>query len=447
MKLKHFILFACCLAHLTSNGQGIISTVAGNLTPGYSGDGGLAIGALLNDPQSVCADNSGNIYFTELRNGIVRKINSTTGIITTVAGTGLPGYSDGGGVATMAQLKNPNGLCVDASGNLYVADGSNHRIRKIILATGLITTVAGTGTGDYTGDGGSATNATLYIPTGIALDNANNLYVSEYGNNVVRKISLSSGIITTIAGTGTSGYSGDGGPATNAKFFGPQGIFVDRNNDIYITDQLNYRVRKITALTGIISTIAGTGTYGSSGDGGLATGAQVSLLSDLFVDSFFNIYLAEPTNNKIRKIDGSTGLITAIAGTGTQGASGDGGPATAAEMWAPTGLCKSHSGDIYIAESGNNQIRKVTGNAVSGITTTSTYPQNIYPIPCTNELHIDNAMAGTTFLISDITGRKVYEGTLTKNNNILQVSELHTGTYILELSDYNINNRFIIARE
>jgi uncharacterized protein (TIGR03437 family) len=291
-----------------------------------------------------------------------------SGVITTVAGNGTAGYSGDGGPATSAALRLPNGVAVDSSGNLYIADTSNSRIRKVTASTGVITTVAGNGTGGYSGDGGSATSAELFAPSGVAVDNSGNLYIADFVNMDIRKVSAS-GIITTVAGGGCAASvtpncgAGDGGPATSAELTGPMGVAVDSSGNLYIADFGNSRIRKVTAGTGIITTVAGSAFVGSHGDGGPATSAELFLPSGVAVDSSDNLYIADTSNCRIRKVTASTGVITTVAGNGSEIYSGDGGPATSAALFLPTGVAVDSDGNLYIADTHNQRIRKVTGSA------------------------------------------------------------------------------------
>ena len=247
-----------------------IKTVAGTGSRGYSGDGGEATSAAIDYPGSIVADEEGNLFIPDHNHNVVRKVD-TSGIITSIAGTGSSGYSGDGGLATSATLYYPVGLSVDGKGDLFIADYKNHVIRKVDTA-GIITTVAGTGSRGYSGDGGLATSATLYYPYKVAVDREGNLFIAEYGNNVIRKVDTA-GIITTVVGTGSSGYSGDGGLATSATLSSPHGIAVDREGNLFIADYGNHVIRKIDT-SGIITTIAGTGSDGYSGEGGFARRAE-----------------------------------------------------------------------------------------------------------------------------------------------------------------------------
>ncbi len=337
---------------------GIITTVAGTGEPGYSGDGGQATRARLNFPLGVALDGLGNLYFADVHNHRIRKVD-TDGWITTVAGTGTQGYSGDGGQATQARLNTPLGVALDGLGNLYFADVHadvhNHRIRKV-NTDGWITTVAGTGTRGYSGDGGQATRARLNFPLGVALDGLGNLYFADVHNHRIRKVDTD-GWITTVAGTGTQGYSGDGGQATQARLNIPWGVALDGLGNLYFTEQNNHRIRKVDT-DGWITTVAGTGTQGYSGDGGQATRARLSGPRGVALDTAGNLYFADSGNHRIRKVN-TDGWITTVAGTGTQGYSGDGGQATRARLSIPTGVALDGLGNLYFADTDNHRIRKV----------------------------------------------------------------------------------------
>ena len=285
-------------------------------------------------------------------------VTKSTGIITTVAGKGWSDYSGDGGPATSAGLRYPRGIAVDASGNIYITDPGAYRIRMVTKSSGIITTVVGNGIRGFSGDGGPATSASLVYPSSVAFDASENMYILV--SNCVRMVTKSTGIITTVAGDGTFGYKGDGGPATSAGLTGPYGITVDASGNIYIADALSDRVRMVTKSSGIITTVAGNGIQGYAGDGGPATSAGLYHPNCVAVDASGNIYFPDGSNGRLRKVTKSTGIITTVAGTGTRGYSGDGGPATLASFNIPYGIAVDASGTIYIPDIYNNRVRIVS---------------------------------------------------------------------------------------
>jgi sugar lactone lactonase YvrE len=321
-------------------------------------------------PSAIVFDDAGNLYLAETGNHVIRKID-LTGNITTIAGTGTQGFSGDAGPATSATLDSPQGLAldtVDNAINLYIADTHNHRIRRLNLITGIITTIAGGATPGFSGDTALAISAQLNLPTALALDAAGNLYLADTGNHRIRKITAATGIITTIAGTGTQGFSGDSGPATSAAIDSPTGLVLDAQNNLYLADTHNHRIRKITAATGIITTIAGTGAPGFSGDTTTATTANLALPHGLTIDANGNLYLADTANHRIRRIDATTGIITTAAGDGTQAYSGDGGPAIAASLNGPRNPAVSPSTLLTLSDTGNQRIRQLTATPAPATT-------------------------------------------------------------------------------
>jgi uncharacterized protein (TIGR03437 family) len=346
---------------------GLITSVAGSGTQGYSGDGGPAAAAQLNLPEGIAVDAAGNIYIADTGNSVVRQV-APTGIIVTFAGKGGPGYYGDGGPATLAQVSNPEGLALDASGDLFIADTVNDVIR-MVSPGGIISTVAGNGYnnlagGGFAGDGGPATRAQLDAPAGVAVDASGNLYIADSQNYRIREVS-SSGIITTIAGIGAPGYSGDGGPATSAEMSAPASIAVDSSGNVYFADRANARIRQISSSGGTISTAAGNGTTGYSGDGGPALDAQLDSPSAVAISGTF-VYLADTGNARIRVISPS-GAITTIAGNGTAGYSGDGGPAASAQLNFPRAIAADPLGNVYFSDTGNGRVRKISNGVISTV--------------------------------------------------------------------------------
>ncbi len=338
----------------------VIDTVAGTGRGRSSGDGGPSVAAQLANPRSVALDAAGNLFIADWNNHRIRKVDVSTGNISTVAGTGQGGFGDEGGPAVEAPLANPRSVALDAEGNLYIAEEAVDRIRRVDAASGIITTIAGNGNRGFSGDGGPAVLAQLANPRSVALDAEGNLYIADAWNNLIRKVDASTGNISTVAGTGRGGGSGDGGPAVEAQLYLPSGVAVDGSGNIYIADTDNHRIRKVDAATGNISTVAGSGWGGYIGDGVPAVRAQLYLPSGVAVDGSGNIYVADRGNSRIRKVDAATGNISTIAGTGTQGYGGDGGPAVEAHLYFPSGVAVDGSGNIYIADTDNHRIRRLS---------------------------------------------------------------------------------------
>jgi sugar lactone lactonase YvrE len=418
--------------------NGIISTAAGTGTQAYTGDGGPASQAALDNPVALSVDASGNVYIADLGNQRIRVVNTGAKAITvanvtiesaniaTVAGTGAQGFGGDGGPAIKAELNNPNGLTVDASGNLYIADTDNLRIRLANMAKGVVAvanltiqpgdmaTVAGNGSMSYGGDGGAAVGASLYDPEDVAIDSAGNLYIDDLDNQRIRTVNMGSrpitvanvtiqpGDIATVAGTGTQGYDGNGGPATKAELYNPVAVALDRSGNLYVADLDNQRIRvvntgsnpitvaNVTIQPGAIATVAGAGTQGFGGDGGPAIQAELNNPNGLTVDAAGNLYIADTDNQRIRVVNtGSTaitlanvtilpGNIATLVGTGDKGLDGDGGPSTGAKLHFPIGLTTDISGNLYLADTNNDIIRAVnTGTKTITVANVTIQPGNI----------------------------------------------------------------------
>jgi sugar lactone lactonase YvrE len=333
--------------------NGVITTVAGNGTQGFNGDNGPANSATLNTPVGVAVDASGNLYIADTGNSRVRMVSN--GVITTVAGDGTQGFSISNGPATGLPLFYPGAVAVDNSGHLYIAAGV---VRMV--SNGVITTVAGNGNPGFSGDNGPATKATL-SPDGIAVDTSGNLYIADRGSNRVRMVW--NGIITTVAGNGTPGFSGDNGPATSASLNAPSAVVVDASGNLYVGDISDNRVRMISK--GVITTVAGNGAQNFGGDNGPATSAQLNSPTGAAVDASGNLYIADTSNNRVRMV--SNGVITTVVGNGTSGFSGDNGPAINAQLSSPTGAAVDASGNLYIADSGNNRVRMISNGIITTV--------------------------------------------------------------------------------
>lgn len=346
-----------------------IVTVAGNGTAGYvaAQDGGPATRAQLDEPYGTAVDLHGNLYIAERANHRIRRVDAVTGTITTVAGNGQPGFraTDEGAPATAAELNGPRAVAVDRQGNLYIADTDNHRVR-MIDTLGLIRTIAGNGTPGFAHDEfGSAIAAELDSPRAVAVDRFGNVYISDYNNQRIRKIDATTRVIHTITGTGTAGYlaAQGGGPAIEAEINDPHGIALDALGNLYIADTGNHRVRRVEVHTGIITTVAGNGTtgYRRNDEGKLATRTTLNAPCAVALDAQGNLYIADMDENRIRRVDASTGAITTVAGSGIPGyiLAQDGESASLARLNKPRGLTIDPQGTLYIADSANNRIRKI----------------------------------------------------------------------------------------
>jgi len=413
-----------------------IITVAGNGGTGYGGDGGLAISTSIDNNISVICDTKGGFYFVE-RLGRVLKVNSA-GIINTVAGNGTIGFSGDSGLATAAQLNNPLSVALDSIGNLYIADFGNQRIRKVNATTGIITTIAGNGTTGYSGDGGLAKSASLNYPNYICLDKYNNIYIADGFNQRIRKVNAISGTISTVVGNGMAGYSADGGLADTTRINEVNGMCIDTAGDLYIADFLNYRVRKVNVATKIITTVAGNGISGYNGDGIAAISSEINPWS-VAISKSGNLYIAD-WHARIRKVDlGNTGIITTVAGNGTIGFSGDGGLATLAEIYNPEGLALDTCGNLYISDNDNKRIRKVIFDSLCGkpMNVLNSIPENevvnVYPNPARKDLTLSLSHGEGTYCVMNIIGTEILHGTIKKGNNKIDVSGLCEGVYFIEV--------------
>jgi uncharacterized protein (TIGR03437 family) len=336
--------------------NGTITTVAGTGVRGFSGDGGPAVSAAVGSPQGLALDGSGNLYFADRDNQRVRKVPLGSGVISTLAGNGVASFSGDNGPAVSASLNSPRGVAVDRTGRVFVADTLNSRIRQV-RPDGIIVTVAGSATRGFAGDGASATNASLNLPQGLAVDALGNVLMADTGNNRVRALSVG-GTISTLAGSGSFKFSGDGGPSTSATLNSPRGVISDSAGNLYVVDSANHRVRRINAL-GVITTLAGTGLPAFSGDGGAAVSAALNSPAAVAIDSVGNFYIADASNNRVRVVS-VTGTINTLAGSGTGGFSGDNGPAIIANLNQPQGIAVDLAGNVYVADTGNHRVRKIT---------------------------------------------------------------------------------------
>ncbi len=426
-----YVLFVLFFS-LTGHAQ-IITTVAGGGT-GDIGDGGPATAANIFFPSGVRFDTNGNLYISEMNRGRVRKVD-TSGIITTVAGVSAFGHYGDGGPATAAYILSPWSLALDRFGNIFIAESAmagdfslGPWVRKV-SSSGIITSYAGSTTG-YSGDGGPATAAAFKDITDLAVDKAGNVFVLDGGNRRIRKIGLD-GIVTTIAGNGANGDAGDGGPATAASCGNMSGIAIDKDDNIFIAGAY---VRKVDAVTGIITSVAGTGSWGFSGDGGAALDATLGR-GTIAVDDSGIIYLAEQSNNRVRKIDRS-GIITTIAGNGTLGFTGDGGPAVDATVYTLFSVCTNAHGDVFIADAIAKSVRKICmkcgGLGVAHLSATDEI--GLFPDPASSVINLVAPTEITRLSIFDASGRLIESKQHHAKNISVDISHLVPGSYYMQIN-------------
>ena len=427
-----------------------ITTIAGNGVFGYSGDGGQATSAEMTYPRGLAVDTLGNVYFADENNNRIRQINGLSEVISTIAGNGLAGFAGDGGSATNAKLYFASAVALDSAGNLYIGDNDNNRVRKVSKSSGIIATITGNGTPGFSGDGGAAQFAEVNQPSGLAIDDSNNIFISDTYNNRVREINGKTGMITTVAGNGIAGFSGDGGMATAASIRFAIGIAVDNKGDLFIADTQNSRIRKVDLVSGVITTIAGDSVAGYSGDGGQASSAELNYPFGVATDVAGNIYVADTHNNSIRRIDAASGIINTIAGNGVQGFSGDGGAATLAELNFPVSVVADKYGNVYVSDEDNYRIRKISGplginEAINGNNVI------VYPCPTKDAVHLITGFKGVASVsILDAVGREYYSATI---NNLctdyaFNTSTLPDGLYIMQINTQKgfIAKRFIVER-
>ena len=452
MKLIRYPLFSLLVAFLISttdsHGQ-IITTFAGNGygsgtgTGAYMGDHGMAIAAELNNPVAVAVDGAGNVYIADRDNNVVRKVN-TSGVITTFAGTGVAGYSGNGAAATAAKLNKPYGLVSDAAGNVYISELGNHTVRRVSPA-GIINTYVGTGVAGYSGDSSSASLAKLNSPEGLAIDLSGNIYIADGGNNVIRKVTPGD-VITTIAGTGVPGVSGDNGSARSAQLHSPAAVAADAFGNIFIADYYNNVVRRVDA-SGRITTFAGNTIAGYTGDGAAANLAELYFPSGVSVDLYHNIFIADQGNNDIRKVD-STGRISLFAGSRTKGYYGDNGVPTLAQMRSPKGVTADGWGRVFIADYDNNVIRVVKSGTAGVAATAVSSDLRVYPDPSNGTFTVELPAASTATQVNviDLLGNVV--ASQQAKGGSVTFTDLSAGNYIVVVNagDKIFREKIVVIR-
>ncbi len=362
------------LVLLVCTGLGVraqnIITVAGTGYAGFNGDGKIATLAEIDGQTGAAIDQEGNVYISDFNSNRIRKV-APGGTITTVAGTGTPGFAGDGGPATAAKIFGPMGIALDKSGNIYFADNYNQRIRKINMASGIISTIAGSGESGFAGNGAPATLAKFQSPEGIAVDAAGNVYVTDCDNNCIRKIGTN-GIITAYAGnaigkgTGLGNYSGDGKSALNAELNHPKGLTVDAQGNVYFADCFNHRIRKVNT-SGIITTVAGEGNADYNGDGRAATSASLNYPVDVTTDAAGNLFISDHANHRVRMVN-KQGTISTVAGNGQLGFGGDGELATLAKLANPSFVEIGSNGNLYIGDNDNSRVRMVIFSTATSVT-------------------------------------------------------------------------------
>ncbi len=380
-----------------------IKSIAGNGMWGWTGDGGRSTAATLRNPQGVSIDNAGNLYIADSVNQVVREVNAQTGLISTIAGNGLGGYWGDGGPANKAGLNNPTAVALDGAGNIYIADQGNNLIRKITAKTQQISTVAGGGGAsgpDGLGDGGPATNALLAGPNDVALDGAGNIFIADSYHGLIRRVDAFTGVITVAAGGGTSSGNdglGDGGPATKASLRDPVAVALDVSGNLYIADSGNFLVRRVDINAGTITVVAGNGRSASSGDSGLAVNASFVSPYGVRIDAAGNVYIADTGANTIRRVSSATGIITTLAGTGAVRYTGDGSLAINAALAHPTSVALDAMGNLFVADTQNNAIRQIAANA-SSLAFPATTVGEVSTTQVMNVLNIGNQQLNFTAL-------------------------------------------------
>lgn len=440
-----FSLFFCALSAFSFNADAqyrkIVSIAGTGGMGGYGGDGYTATAGTLNGPQNIALDKVGNVYIVDYYNFRVRKIKKSDNTIVTFAGNGLTGYTGDGTAATNAKM-NPKGVACDFRGNVYISDNVHNVIRKVNNLN-IISTYAGTGSAGYFGDGGSALSAQFNTPFGMACDKKGNLYIADAGNHVVRMIDTF-GVISTVAGDGTPGYSGDGFSATTAQLDSPFAVAVAPSGSIVIADHNNNVVRMVDP-SGVISTIAGDGAFAYSGDGGLGINASFNYPTGVAVDTAGNVFISDSYNNVIRELD-ILGTINTVVGNGAPGFGGDLGGPLGANLFHPYGIAVDTFGSFFIADANNQRIRKVYTTTVGVGNDPEADQPDVFPNPFDSRITVSELHKNDKVCMYDVTGRAVTATwtVIADGEQSFDIEGLARGVYMLHISDAEGNNRATI---
>ncbi len=428
-----FFLFSFIILSFSADAQyrRIITYAGAGGSGDYGGDGFAASGALFNGPEQIALDATGNLFVVDFYNNRVRKVNKSNGTIVNFAGSGRQGYTGDGSASTSADI-SPIGVAADPRGNVYISDYGHSVVRKV-NKLGIISTYAGGNGWGYSGDGGLAVRAKMQLPFGLATDRKSNLYIADAGNHVVRKVDTF-GRISTVAGSGIPGYSGDGLAATDAQIDSPYALAVDRTGNLYIADHNNNVIRMVDP-SGVIYTIAGTGAVGWTGDGGQAVNATFHYPTGVAVDTLGKVYIADSYNNVVRMID-TSGNISTIAGNSWAGFGGDLGDALGANLFHPYGIAVDTFGSVYVGDANNQRVRKIYIITLGVNDIEHNSGIEVFPNPASRELNVSGLTVSDKICIYDAAGRLLSSWTSSGDKNqVFDIESFATGIYMFTVYD------------